>query len=557
MHTFTVDLRSLALLRIGMAALILVDLADRAGFMRAHYTDASLYPRIDAARAQAEAQWSLHLTAGTSAQMGILFGVAALFAILLLLGWRTRWVTVISWLLLVSLQARTPPLSYGADSVLRVLMFYSMFLPIGARWSVDEMRAATEGNPLRADEHRSFASAALMLQVVFIYVFTGVLKLTDPSWLRLDAVFYALAGDHHATQIGLALSKFPLVTKSLSLLTLLLEVALPFLLFVPIGRSRVRVALVLVFCTFHVVTALTLHLGYFPWVSCLAWLALLPKEAWQRAGVATRTVTTHERRSVVPQILASVGVVLAFFASLDNTTDRFTRPAWMRSLAQAVSLEQRWTMFTSPMHDGWFIVAATPQSPTSPLLRASGDTGASADTDTPSAPSAREIDIMRGGAPVTYDRPAIIAHQFQSMRSRKLFTDMTFERRSSKRNRRLFLRYVCRSWNAAAEAGEHIARVDLIFMQVDDRPDGSEEPVRRRVLASRVCGPAAPPVNRDSDPYFERKPIAPAPDDDDDDDDGAVEKDERNERDEGDGSAPAPPRTGPGSASGAVDGGGP
>ena len=133
-------------------------------------------------------------------------------------------------------------------------------------------------------------------------------------------------------------------------------------------------------------------------------------------------------------MIAAVGIVLAFFSSLDNTTDRFTRPAWLRQLGQAAYLEQRWTMFTSPMHDGWFIVAATPVSSTSPLLRPGVDSG---------MVSAREIDVLRGGAPLSYDRPAVIAQQFKSMRWRKYFTDMTFERQSSKRNRRLFLRYIC------------------------------------------------------------------------------------------------------------------
>lgn len=524
---FAVDLRSLALLRIGIAAFILVDLADRAVFMRAHYTDFGIFTRYDAVRNQQDAQWSLHLMAGTESGQAILFLVAAVFAVLLLLGWRTRLVAVVSWVLLISLQARTPPLSYGADGVLRALLFYSMFLPVGARWSIDEIRASARGLPLLPDAHRSIASAALLLQIVIIYVFTGALKLGDPSWLRLEAVFYALAGDHHATQIGLFLAQFPVVTQALSLLTLLLEVAAPFLLFVPIGQARIRVALVLSFCAFHILTALTIHLGFFPWVSCLAWLALLPAAAWERAGVATRGVGDvapgrHGRSAALVHTvqtgLVTAGVSLAFLSSLDNSLPGWERPRPLRALSLATSLEQRWTMFTKPMNDGWFIVAAQPAIPA----------------------GAPPIDILRRGAPLTYQRPAVIAQQFKSMRWRKYFTDMTFERATSKRNRRLFLRYLCRAWNAAAEEdSEYITRVDLVFMQVDDIParDGagtSEQPVRKRVLASRPCLRDRSP-NRDSDPYFEMKPggadrEALAPDDGDEEDD--EENDEENDEDE-------------------------
>ena len=44
-EAFGADLRSLALMRIGAATLLLVDLAMRAGDLIAHYTDAGVLPR--------------------------------------------------------------------------------------------------------------------------------------------------------------------------------------------------------------------------------------------------------------------------------------------------------------------------------------------------------------------------------------------------------------------------------------------------------------------------------------------------------------------------------
>ena len=85
--------------------MLLVDLADRAVFLHAHYTDAGMFTRAEAAREQAVGQWSLHLMAGTSTGQGILFAIAALLAVALLLGWRARWVSIASFVMLVSLQA--------------------------------------------------------------------------------------------------------------------------------------------------------------------------------------------------------------------------------------------------------------------------------------------------------------------------------------------------------------------------------------------------------------------------------------------------------------------
>src|SRR5689334_6973265 len=71
------DLRSVGLLRIGIAICLLIDLAGCAPDLQAHYTDAGLFPR-DAAIETADA-WhiSLHFANGQLVFQAILFAVAA------------------------------------------------------------------------------------------------------------------------------------------------------------------------------------------------------------------------------------------------------------------------------------------------------------------------------------------------------------------------------------------------------------------------------------------------------------------------------------------------
>ncbi|HEY4220784.1 MAG TPA: hypothetical protein VGO62_05560, partial [Myxococcota bacterium] len=120
------DLRSLALLRIGMAVLLLADLADRAQYLREHYSDDGILPRADLALSQGLADWSLHMASGSVAGQAVLFLIAAAVALLLLVGFHTRLAAVASFILLVSLQNRDPAVCYGADALLRALLFFSL-----------------------------------------------------------------------------------------------------------------------------------------------------------------------------------------------------------------------------------------------------------------------------------------------------------------------------------------------------------------------------------------------------------------------------------------------
>ena len=134
------DLRSLGVLRIAVGALILIDLIHRSTDMVAHYTDIGAFPR-SAAIENAYSRWtfSLHMMNGTWQVQAVLFVVAAAFAVALMVGYRTRLATIVSWFLLLSLQNRNWLILPG-DNLMRALLFWAIFLPWGARFSVDKIR---------------------------------------------------------------------------------------------------------------------------------------------------------------------------------------------------------------------------------------------------------------------------------------------------------------------------------------------------------------------------------------------------------------------------------
>ncbi len=103
---FAVDLRAIALLRISIALILLIQLWDRARVLKALYSDEGLFLRILAIRLAGPSDWSLYLSNGSISGTAILFGIAALFGLCLLVGYHSRTAAFFSYLFNVSLQNR-------------------------------------------------------------------------------------------------------------------------------------------------------------------------------------------------------------------------------------------------------------------------------------------------------------------------------------------------------------------------------------------------------------------------------------------------------------------
>ena len=154
-----IDPRALAVFRMTVGCLLVVDLLFRARYLRAFYTDGGALPRSAAVDLYpALAPLSLHSLSGAAWFQATLFAVAAVFAGLLVVGYRTRVVAAVSVVLLASLQFRNYVVLNGGNTVLLVGLFVGLLLPLGERWSVDALAAREE--PRRVVS--GFASAALL-----------------------------------------------------------------------------------------------------------------------------------------------------------------------------------------------------------------------------------------------------------------------------------------------------------------------------------------------------------------------------------------------------------
>lgn len=277
---FGIDLRTLALFRILLGTYILIDLCHRARDLVAHYTDAGVMPRAVQMDYLYFSTWSFHFANGAAWFQALLFLAAAFLAVLLIMGWRTRLVTVLSWAFMLSVQNRNTFILSGEDNLALLLLFWAMFLPIGARYSVD--CAQDRSGRFSGNAYFSVATVALLVQGMSMYFFSALLK-THPIWVPDGtAVYYALNLDYFVTPFALWFRQFEPLLTGLTYYVYALELIGPFLIFSPIFHRTLRTIFMLAFMTMHLAFVFFLEIGFFPLISIIMNLTFMPGWMWDK-----------------------------------------------------------------------------------------------------------------------------------------------------------------------------------------------------------------------------------------------------------------------------------
>lgn len=394
---FGLDIRSLAIFRIVVGVLILIDLYDRSLYLVDFYTDDGFLTRSLVSDYLGQMKppgdeavntsmpwpfWSFHLLSGEVWAAQFLFGLQAVLAVILMFGWKTRLFTFANWLFLISLHARNPIVLNSGDTILRMMLFWSLFLPLGAKWSIDAF--LKKGRPSTANPHVSMASVAFIVQLCTMYWFTGWAKMND-IWLQGEAIRNVLHLNIVCRPLGKYLLEYPGLLQFLCHTTVWLEFGAPFLLFVPWKTAWIRIALIATFVGFHLGIVLTMTVGLFSAISMICWIALLPSDFWNAGWVkrwttwnrserspsesADRvTAVATERRSRGARfgyVLLQSGCALVLIYVLlwnvwriqpNNPQLARLMPVSVRPFGQTLMLAQEFKMFdTPPALDYWFM----------------------------------------------------------------------------------------------------------------------------------------------------------------------------------------------------------
>ena len=279
-ESFYIDLRSLALFRVGVGMVCLYDLIMAWTELRIFYTDWGVLPRnlLLEGSGYEYYLWSLHNISGVTAVIHIIFAIHLIVIIMFIFGFKTRFATLMVWIFTISLIARNPTVITGAYVILRVALFWAIFLPLGAKWSIDESLDLKEKkSQIRIS---SIASFALIFQIISIYFFAGMLK-SDPIWDKeFQGVYYALSLLMFATKLGLLIREYPLITTSLTIFTIWVQRIGILFLISPIKSSLLRIIGIVAFIFFHIGLWSTMHIGWFQAISIACLAVFVPSTFW-------------------------------------------------------------------------------------------------------------------------------------------------------------------------------------------------------------------------------------------------------------------------------------
>ena len=197
---FTIDPRSLALFRIGLGLVLLIDLVIRASDFQAMYSDEGMFSRAVICRHVTIAwNWSLHFGSGAWGYQVFLFGVAGRFRGGLVS--RIRNAVGHDWgpgsCLFRSIIAYRQS-STGATICSACFCSGACFCPWDMSGPGTGVCCKGEGPQIhRWRPVRSIASAGIMLQMGMMYLFTAISK-SNADWWSGGAVAGALAHDMYA-----------------------------------------------------------------------------------------------------------------------------------------------------------------------------------------------------------------------------------------------------------------------------------------------------------------------------------------------------------------------
>lgn len=172
-------------------------------------------------------------------------GAAAAF----LAGLFTRLATIVLYVLWSSMVMRNPGQVNGEDQLFRMLLLYGCFAPLGRELSIDRILARRRGDP--APSHPYVWPVRLMqINVALIYVFSLPDKLTtDTIWRNGNAIYYTVVNNHWGRWPWPEMFYGGLLSRVFTWGTLLVEGAVPLLIWFRPTRAWVAGA------------AIALHVG--------------------------------------------------------------------------------------------------------------------------------------------------------------------------------------------------------------------------------------------------------------------------------------------------------
>lgn len=262
--------RAEALLRVGFAFVLLVQLAWLWG-------DVAFFYSTESPSSPLPTLASFYRP--DLVQLG--YGIWLASALLLLVGWFTRWAAAGCFIgCLYFLVLRQPHATHAADWLIPNFAFHvallssNRYLSLDRRWRAHTVPARVAAWPLRLAQ----------LSVAFFYFTAGTSKLGDPIWRHGKGFFMTFANPGLSHYDFTWLATMPVVSAALNYFVVVWECAMPLLLL----WRRTRLFAVLSAAFFLVTVDINLPVGWFAWFCLANLLAFVDDTPWL-AAIAQRS----------------------------------------------------------------------------------------------------------------------------------------------------------------------------------------------------------------------------------------------------------------------------
>jgi len=435
-------------MRIGIALLVITDLVIRITDLRAHYTNQGIWPtELVRNFGWNTGYWSLHVISGTASFQFALFGLHFIFAFLLLVGYKTRLFTILTWLLTISLHNRNLFILQAGDDLLRLVLSWGVFLPWHSYYSLDG----------RSEHARSYpsplANIGYLVLIASVYFFSAIHKNSADWHKEGSAVYYALSLEQLRLPMGDWIYGFPTLLKLFTWSVLNLEYLVAPLILIPSKNGIFRlIAFILIFIL-HLGIGFTLYVGLFFLISIVSAIGLLPAFAMDKLEKTfriKRNITTVGKSigKIFPWMNSSACVLLVFLCLMVN----LATVSWFRFelrdepviVSNILRLNQYWGMFSPGVlrKDGWFVYYGRDSI-------------------------GRQWDLRRNQDYVDFSKPGRIVSLYKNDRWRKLAENLQTERYTFLRP--LYCRYLLSIWNKN-HPEKKMASLSVYFMEKENLP---------------------------------------------------------------------------------------
>ncbi len=347
---FSIDLRTLALLRICLGTVILIDLLDRSKDLIAHYSSKGIIPtELLLNQYIKPGSLSIHLLSRDPIFQAALFAIAAILAAMLIIGLHTKFATIASLAMLISLHQSNPIVLIGGDIVMVHALFWSIFLPIGARFSIDSKNKKTK----ETNKFFSLAIIGLYTEIACMYIFSAVWKIKSGIWIPAgEGVYHALTYNIYMRPLTKYLLMQPELMKMLSYGVIALEILGPIILLSPFFIKRTRIAIVALFAGMHIGFLAFLNIGTFALTNIAAITSFIPDYFWNKMNRKEKSQKKLRKENLPQkQIIAFNAFCIIFIALIPllnlQSIGMISLPKETKPIINMLELDQQWNLYST------------------------------------------------------------------------------------------------------------------------------------------------------------------------------------------------------------------